>query len=516
MKLKVLLGVLIVLLTLGLVPVAAAAAEPSVSVSKTSGLTRGTSVTVTGSGITPGAEVRVIECDRDISPADYPYEPCAPLTTVTASGAGALSVAVTLVDLTHTRVFGSDAPVYCRDDGCRIILAWTEGDDPDDPAGYHSVVSQPLEFTGSTATISVSPSRNLSKTRWVTVTGTALGAEGHTIKVFEQACYDLVQGNGCYGQLPVTWGTVKADGTYRVKYQARRYLSTGDDCVNPDILGSCLVSVVVLDAQGRRDDSFGVSSIGDPGAGVSFRGISVTSYGGGSDQTWQLTGHGLPAGSTLQVVQCDYYRQGPSADGNCPVSTTVQADARGDLPYPTVVPVALLVHHEYADGDKTPVYCRDDKCRVFLVRTDGPGGGTVVGESAPLDLPGASATVDVQPSSRLTEKAWVTVTGTAVGAEGRKVQVVEQACYPRTSFEPCYGQLPVRWATVQEDGTFSVKYPAQRRLADARKTDCRNTGTEARCRISAIVLDDAGRRDDSFGVKRIGHPGKGITFASTT
>jgi len=66
--------------------------------------------------------------------------------------------------------------------------------------------------------------------------------------------------------------TVRADGTYAVHYRVRRYLADGTDCAGGwGVLGECGLSVIVLDANGIPDDSFGVSRIGQPAAALSFR-----------------------------------------------------------------------------------------------------------------------------------------------------------------------------------------------------------------------------------------------------
>lgn len=512
MRCRAVLTVLLVLAgTLVVAPTAGAADGPSVDVSKTTGLVDGSRVTVTGSGITPGASVDVIECTEDIPPYDDYRSPCPALKEdVVASSTGTLTVDVTLTDLTSIRVLGSSEPVYCRDDGCRIILAWSEGDDPSDPNSYHSVLSDPLQFRGSTATIAVSPSQNLSKAKTVTVSGTAYGAEGHTIKVLEQACFDIVQGNGCYGQLPVIWGKVAADGSYSVRYPAKRFLAGGTDCISPD-LGRCLITTIVLDSKGRRDDSFGVSSIGDPGASITFRGAGVSpSAGLSSGDEVQVSANKVSPDTDFQLVQCDYYLTDPPGGGNCGAVGTARSDSVGRMF--GVAKVSGLTYHEFTNGDRTPLYCRDDRCRIFVVRVDEQGHGHLEATSPTLELSGAAATATATPSADLADGAWVTVSGTAPGAEGRTIQVVEQACYPRKSFSPCYGQLPVRWGTVKDDGSFSVKYQVRRHLADEPQTDCRDTGTAARCRLSVIVLDTLGRHDDTFGVKRLGQPGKGISF----
>ena len=102
------------------------------------------------------------------------------------------------------------------------------------------------------------------------VSGTAFGAEGHTVRVLEEACFSIVQGSGCYGALPAVTTTVRADGTYAVHYRVRRLLSDGTDCTG-DILGFCELTVVVLDSAGNPDDTFGISRRGQPALPLTFR-----------------------------------------------------------------------------------------------------------------------------------------------------------------------------------------------------------------------------------------------------
>jgi hypothetical protein len=252
----------------------AAPPPPTVAVSPSSGLVRGSLVTIKASGVSPSTLVRVVECDRY---NDDPETDCpggrAPSTSpgswsTTSSPAGRVSLKVKLADpVFRAREFGDAAPVYCRADLCRLFLVW------EDPAGARQVLgSDPLTFVGSPATVHMNPSSNLAALKWVAVTGTARGAEGRTIKVLEQGCFDMIQGRGCYGQLPVKWGKVRTDGSFKVKYPAQRHLGDdpATDCADPGMLGQCVLSVIVLDTLGRHDDSFGVRDYGDPAASLSF------------------------------------------------------------------------------------------------------------------------------------------------------------------------------------------------------------------------------------------------------
>jgi hypothetical protein len=255
-------------------PAQAAPPPATVAVFPSSGLVRGSHVTIKASGVTPSTLVRVVQCDGY---DDDPETDCpggrAPTTstgswTTTSSPTGRVSLRVKLADpVFRAQEFGDAKPVYCRADLCRLFLVWDDAE-----ATRHVLASGRLTFAGSPATIGVTPSSDLAALKWVAVAGTAPGAEGHTIKVLEQACFTLVQGRGCYGQLPVKWGTVRADGTFRVKYPAQRHLGdeAATDCTDPDMLGACVLSVLVLDTLGRHDDSFGVRDYGDPAAPLSF------------------------------------------------------------------------------------------------------------------------------------------------------------------------------------------------------------------------------------------------------
>ena len=238
------------------------AAGPSVTVVPSTGLAGGDTVGVTATGLTPSAAVRVIECDIFVGDPDYD---CGDRIVTTADSAGNVAVDVTLLDPVYrAEPFGDPTPVYCRADICRVFLVWNDQD------GVQQVLaSDTLEFTGSPATIVASPATGLRRTERVHVTGTAYGAEGHTVRVIEEACFSIIQGSGCYGALNAVPTTVRPDGTYGVHYRVRRFLADGTDCTG-DILGFCELNVVVLDTSGNPDDSFGVSGRGQPAAALTF------------------------------------------------------------------------------------------------------------------------------------------------------------------------------------------------------------------------------------------------------
>jgi hypothetical protein len=238
-------------------------ASAPVKVTPSSGLAGGETVRVTAGGIAPSASVQVIQCrEPDGDPADV----CAPSLTTTASASGRVSVKLVLTDpVWLAQEIGDSIPVYCRADQCHVFLEWTASD------GSQQMLSSPrLRFKGAPATISVSPATNLHARQLVDVRGAAFGAARHKFMVVEEACYAVVQGSGCYGQLPAVDGVIGKNGRYDVRYRVRQHLADGTDCNDPDILGQCELSVIVL-TNGKPDDSFGVSAIGQPAGLITFR-----------------------------------------------------------------------------------------------------------------------------------------------------------------------------------------------------------------------------------------------------
>ena len=267
-------AVLLVLATASLAlspPAGAATDAPTVGVSRASGLARGDVLRVRGQGFAPRQELRVVQCDT-LSPD--PSYGCPVVRTVTTDARGRVLTRVRLQDLLIDRQeFGDGRPVYCRADACRIFLAST-----DELGEQQGVGSRALRFTGSPATIAVTPSTDLRRDRWVRVTGTAYGAEGHRVRIGEHVCFSLVQATDCYGDLPFNWAQVRRDGTFATSLRVHRFVPTSTapdgqvDCNGGDeLLGSCQVTVTVLDAVGRVDDSFGLSrTFGDPAAPLTF------------------------------------------------------------------------------------------------------------------------------------------------------------------------------------------------------------------------------------------------------
>jgi neocarzinostatin family protein len=235
---------------------------PVVTVSPSHGLRGGDTVHISATGIAPSASVQVIQCDTYSTDPD---ENCSPTTTTAADPMGSVSLHMTVASVVYqSQDIGDSVPIYCRADGCRIFLAWTDAD------GVAQVASsRTLEFAGAPARIHARPSSALTNNEKIRVNGSAYGAFGHRVEVFEEACYDIAQGSGCYGALPAVTTWISPNGTFAVHYRAKRFLADGTDCTSPDILGGCEMTVVVL-THGLPDDSFGVSAFGQPAAPITF------------------------------------------------------------------------------------------------------------------------------------------------------------------------------------------------------------------------------------------------------
>ncbi|WP_432945970.1 neocarzinostatin apoprotein domain-containing protein [Kribbella sp. CA-253562] len=243
---------------------AVAAPPPELQVSRTFGLTGGDEVRVSGRGFAPGSEVRIVQCDTFV---DWFDGDCPDRTVTTAGSTGRIATRVTLGDPVFRRMeFGEPTTVYCRADLCHLYAV---GNAPD---GSRLVLdSGALGFKGSPATITATPSTDLAAEQWVTVRGTAYGAEWRQVRIVQHACFEIIQETGCYGERPTVTTWVRADGTYATPYRVNRWLPDGTDCFDVGFLGECYLSVTVLDRAGQPDDSFGFSPNGDMKTPITFR-----------------------------------------------------------------------------------------------------------------------------------------------------------------------------------------------------------------------------------------------------
>jgi Neocarzinostatin family len=243
--------------------VATATATPIAAVHPNHGLAAGSPVTVSASGLPAGTRVNVVQCDMPTS-ADA-SEGCSPSATPTTSAHGTLKIGLSVQDPAYLNLaFGDPAPIYCRADGCRFFVEWT------DAAGFHSIATPKMFFNGSPATIAATPATGLADGQTVHVSGSAKGSSGHSVTIVEESCFDIIQGSGCNGAITLATLSLAANDTYAGSVTVARYLGDGEDCVGNDF--GCELSVTVLNADGQPDDSFGVSRIGQPAASIEFAG----------------------------------------------------------------------------------------------------------------------------------------------------------------------------------------------------------------------------------------------------
>ncbi|TDU88763.1 neocarzinostatin family protein [Kribbella voronezhensis] len=235
--------------------------------------------------------------------------------------------------------------------------------------------------------------------------------------------------------------------------------------------------------------------------------VSRTTGLAGGDQV-RVTAHGFAPGSEVQVVQCDVF--GDTPDRVCLNTLTVTAGATGRIS--TQVTLGDPVWWQRDVGQPRPTYCRADVCHLFAVGYDGAGQRLIL-ESVALRFRGSPATISATPSTDLAAAQWVRVRGTAHGAEGHQVQIVERACFDIIQETGCYQPGKVVTTRVHSDGTYSTYYLAKRILVDGE--DCEADYNLGDCVLSVAVLDSAGQPDDSFGVFWFGDMSTPLAFRTT-
>jgi hypothetical protein len=220
--------------------------------------------------------------------------------------------------------------------------------------------------------------------------------------------------------------------------------------------------------------------------------VSRTTGLKGGDQV-RVIARGFAPGSEVQVIQCDYFADSP--DRVCLNTQAVTAGTTGRIS--TVVTLGDPVWWERDVGQPRPTYCRADICHLFAVGYDSAGQRLTL-ESVALRFTGSPATITATLDTDLAASQWVKVRGTAYGAEGHQVQIVERACFDIIQETGCYQPGKIVTTRVHSDGTYSAWYLAKGILVDG--SDCAEGFYLGDCFLSVAVLDSAGQPDDSFGV----------------
>jgi hypothetical protein len=219
-----------------------------------------------------------------------------------------------------------------------------------------------------------------------------------------------------------------------------------------------------------------------------------TGLAGGDTVTVQAPG--LPPEAPIQIGQC-----GDSSTA-CLNDASATSDAAGQLTMTLLLADPVYWSDEL--GDSHPMYCRADACRILLAW---PGG---LLSSDSLEFTGSPATITANRTTNLRQVQQVRVRGTAYGAEGRTVVVVEEHCFSIIQETGCNDTIVLRTGTIRADGTYAFGVKVRRFLSD--RTDCVTPSNFGVCQLTAHILDAAGRTDESFGVSQWGDPGVALTF----
>lgn len=221
--------------------------------------------------------------------------------------------------------------------------------------------------------------------------------------------------------------------------------------------------------------------------------------------TVRVSAAGITPSATVSITECDVFVGDPALDCGALFTTTASATGR----VRTSVTLADPVYRGQEYGDPLPVYCRADRCRLFLSWTDASGAQHVL-SSRRLRFVGSPATIAVRPSTDLQSSQPVSVSGTAYGARGRPARVVEELCVAIIQGHGCevYDQ---QTTTVGADGTFATSFVVRSQLAP--DLDCATDISPAYCQVSVQILRPDGEVDYSFGDPTWGDPHGTIAFA---
>ncbi len=234
---------------------------PSVTARPSTGLSASSVVRVTATGLPKRTEVSIVQCDKETYDYDGSRLGCAVVHTTTTSRLGRISEQVSASTRVYrSRPYGDDEPVYCRADICRFFVEWVVDDD------WQSVATAPLEFTGDPATITATPHSGLVDGQLVEVTGTAKGSPSRHVTIIQTACYDIIQDSGCYGDTPLATVPLTEDDTFTASVNVQYW----PNCAPDDYMTTCELHVVVYDAQGKPDGSFGSGWSGPHSAYLGF------------------------------------------------------------------------------------------------------------------------------------------------------------------------------------------------------------------------------------------------------
>jgi hypothetical protein len=223
----------------------------------------------------------------------------------------------------------------------------------------------------------------------------------------------------------------------------------------------------------------------------------------------------LPAATSVQFAQCDDRFDPSNAKYGCDARTgalpAAKTNSSGALTIRLTVGDPLYLARE--QGDPLPVYCRADQCRIFAVWTSKGVLHTLA--SPKLQFRGSPATIIATPATDLTDGQKVVVKGTAAGAYGQTVVVVEEDCFHLVQETGCEGTVVLGKTVVQAHGLWQLSVNVPRVLPDG--IDCSVPGDfilDSTCQLTARVMTSSGVPDDSFGISRYGDPRALLSFVA--
>lgn len=222
--------------------------------------------------------------------------------------------------------------------------------------------------------------------------------------------------------------------------------------------------------------------------------------------TVQVAAFGLPADTSVDIVECNIpTSQDDEGTQGCPILWTLTTASDGSMSIQ--LNPRNLVFRSSPFGDPVPVYCRADICRYYVEWTAGGHFHSI--HTRKMNFVGSPATISVTPASGLVDGQRVHVSGSAVGSTGDYVTIVEESCFSIIQGSGCNGALPLATFKLTPKGTYSGSVSLFRVLGDGE--DC--VDAMFGCELSAVVLNDEGQADDSFGLSRIGRPAATLTFS---
>jgi len=230
-------------------------------------------------------------------------------------------------------------------------------------------------------------------------------------------------------------------------------------------------------------------------------------------QTVHVHATGVPPLATAYVYLCDRPDYLGLDDRGCGNGVMVTADPTG-----TVVTDLTLTDPVYDVPDDPltgkPAYCRADICHVYVEWGD-PSVDALA--SPALYFTGYPAVIVVRPNSHLAATERVAVSGSAHGAQGRKVQVVEEICFNIIQDTECDPMLPPVTVTAGAGGLFGTHYVVHRFLGTNDCLDLNASGwpeNAANCQLTVKVLKN-GQPDISYGDPSWGDPHGWLHFSGS-